>query len=262
MSSVRRTIQVLDLLARKGPLGVRAVAEQLALPVGSVHRLLSELDEESAVERDGQGAWQLGYRLLDIVELQLDGLGFQRLARPFCEAIAAEVGETVNVNVTSGDGCVCIDKVRGNENMQLDWRVGSRGPLHCGGAAKAILAFLADADQQRIVNGPLKQFTPNTITSATVLRAELARIRERGYSIDAQEVVLGVFCVAVPIVDRTGRPVGAISISGPSPKAAGSSVQPLASRLGAAAEEISRRLGFSGEWPPLVAVSRGVHAVG
>ncbi len=32
---------------------------------------------------------------------------------------------------------------------------------------------------------------------------------------------MGVFCVAVPILDRLGRPVGAISITGPSPKAPG-----------------------------------------
>ncbi|WDR03462.1 IclR family transcriptional regulator [Devosia algicola] len=250
MSSVRRTIQVLDLLARKGALGVRSVAQQLDLPVGSIHRLLNDLEAEAAVERNAEGTWQLGYRLLDIVELQLDGLGFQRLARPFCEAIAAAVGETVNVNVTSGDGCVCIDKVRGNESMQLDWKVGSRGPLHCGGAAKAILAFLSDADQHRIVNAPLPRFTPNTITAASALREELERIRKRGYSIDNQEVVLGVFCVAVPIVDRTGRPVGAISVSGPSPKAPGSTVQPLVDQLSAAAGEISRRLGYAGSWPP------------
>ena len=42
----------LDLLARKGPLGVRAVAQQLGLPLGSVHRLLLDLAEEDVVERD------------------------------------------------------------------------------------------------------------------------------------------------------------------------------------------------------------------
>ena len=43
MSAITRSVQVMDLLARKGPLGVRAVAQQLALPLGSVHRLLLDL---------------------------------------------------------------------------------------------------------------------------------------------------------------------------------------------------------------------------
>ena len=250
MSSPRRTIHVLDLLARKGALGVRAVAQQLELPVGSVHRLLLELAEENVVERNVDGAWQLSYRLLEITDLQLDGVGFPRLARPFCEAIAAATRETVNVNILSGDACVCIDKVRGNEGMQLDWRIGSRGPLYAGGSAKAMLAFLSEADQVRVANGEKTQFTINTLTDASALLMELGRIRERGYAIDSQELVMGVFCVGVPILDRLGRPVGGISISGPTPKAPGAEVEALVKRLHEACGQVSRRLGYVGAWPP------------
>ena len=35
MSAITRSVQAMDLLARKGPLGVRAVAQQLSLPLGS-----------------------------------------------------------------------------------------------------------------------------------------------------------------------------------------------------------------------------------
>jgi DNA-binding IclR family transcriptional regulator len=250
VSSVRRTIQVLDLLARKGALGVRAVAQQLELPVGSVHRLLLDLADENAVERNSDGAWQLGYRLLEITDLQLDGVGLPRLARPFCEAIAEATRETVNINVLSGESCVCIDKVRGSEGMQLDWRIGSRGPLYAGGSAKAILAFLSEADQIRVANGAKTRFTPHTLTDATTLLIELARIRDRGYAIDDQELVMGVFCVGAPILDRLGRPVGAMSISGPSPKTAGPGLEPLARRLLEACGQVSKRLGYVGTWPP------------
>jgi DNA-binding IclR family transcriptional regulator len=250
MSSTRRTIHVLDLLARKGALGVRAVAQQLDLPVGSVHRLLLDLSEENVVERNAEGAWQLGYRLLAITDMQLDGVGFPRLARPFCEAIAEATGETVNVNVLSGDACVCIDKVRGGAGMQLDWRIGSRGPLYAGGSAKAILAFMPPADQARVANAPKTQFTANTLTDASALLVELGRIRERGYSIDNQELVMGVYCVGVPILDRLGRPVGGMSVSGSSPKAPGAGVEPLVKRLHEACGQVSKRLGFVGAWPP------------
>ena len=49
MSSIRRAVQVLDLLAGKGALGVRGSAK-LKLPVGSAHRLLIDLSEAHAVE--------------------------------------------------------------------------------------------------------------------------------------------------------------------------------------------------------------------
>ncbi len=250
MSSIKRTIQVLELLARQGAMTARGVSQQLTLPVGSVHRLLVDLAEENVVERNATGAWQLSFRLLEITDLQLDGVKLPRLARPFCEAIAATTRETVNINVATTDGCVCIDKVRGNEGMQLDWRIGSRGPLYCGGGAKAMLAFLSEAERERIIAQPRERYTRNTLTDADDLRAELARTRERGYAIDDQEVVMGVFCVGVPIVDRTGRPAGAISISGPTPKAPGPAIQPWVDLLNHAANSVSGRLGYSGNWPP------------
>jgi len=251
MSSVKRAIEVLDLLARKGALGVRAVATHLDLPVGSVHRLLQDLDDENVVERNEDGNWRLSYRLLQITELQLDNIQLPRLARPFCETIAEATRETVNVNVLSGANCICVDKVRGNEGMQLDFRIGTRSPLHCGGSAKAILAFQPDATIDKVVSEPLTGFTSRTITAPDELKAELARIRRRGYSIDDEELVMGIWCVGMPIVDRTGRAVGAISITGPSHKSVGPEVQPLVDLLANACNQVSRSLGYSGSWPPM-----------
>jgi IclR family acetate operon transcriptional repressor len=225
MSAITRSVQAMDLLARKGPLGVRAVAQQLSLPLGSVHRLL------------------------EITGLQLERIELPRLFRPFAETIAAATNETVNLNALYGHAGVCIDKVRGNEGMQLDNRIGSRGPLNCGGAGKAMLAFMDETEREQVCAAPLEALTPLTITDPARLREEIGRIRERGYSIDDQEVVMGVYCVAVPILDRMGRAAGAISVTGPSPKQPGPEVEPLVVMLQDACRHLSHRLGYSGPWP-------------
>jgi DNA-binding IclR family transcriptional regulator len=249
MSSIIRSVQAMDLLARKGPLGVRAVAQQLKLPLGSVHRMLLDLAEAGVVDRTPAGEWELSFRLLEITGLQLERIELPRLFRPFAEAIAARTGETVNLNALHGREGVCIDKVRGNEGMQLDWRIGSRGPLHYGGAGKAMLAFMDETEREQVYAAPMEAVTPYTITDPQRLREEIGRIRERGYSIDDQEVVVGVYCVAVPLLDRMGRSAGAISVTGPSPKAAGPGVLPVVAMLQEACRHVSHRLGYSGRWP-------------
>lgn len=249
MSSIIRSVQAMDLLARKGPLGVRAVAQQLKLPLGSVHRMLLDLAEAGVVDRTPTGEWELSFRLLEITGLQLERIELPRLFRPFAETIAAATGETVNLNALHGFSGVCIDKVRGNEGMQLDWRIGSRGPLYYGGAGKAMLAFMDETEREQVFAGPLEAITPYTITDPQRLRDEIGRIRERGYSIDDQEVVVGVYCVAVPILDRMGRAAGAISVTGPTHKAAGPGVLPLVAMLQDACRHVSHRLGYSGRWP-------------
>ena len=249
MSAITRSVQAMDLLARKGPLGVRAVAQQLSLPLGSVHRLLLDLSEEGIVDRTPSGEWELSYRLLEITGLQLERIELPRLFRPFAETIAAATSETVNLNALYGRAGVCIDKVRGNEGMQLDNRIGSRGPLNCGGAGKAMLAFMDETERELVYAAPLESLTPFTITDPALLRDEIGRIRERGYSIDDQEVVVGVYCVSVPILDRLGHAAGAISITVPSVKKPCTEVLPIDAMLQDAARHVSHRLGYSGPWP-------------
>lgn len=251
MPSITRSIQTMELLARKAPLGVRAIAAQLGVPLGSVHRLLVELEVEGIAERNLAGEWELSYRLLEITGMQLERLGIPALARPFAERIAEATQETVNINALSGLHGVCVDKVRGNEGMQLDMRIGARGSLHCGGGGKAMLAYMNEAEQRAVLTSPLVQLTPKTITDASLLQQELRQIRTRGYSIDDQEVVMGVYCVAVPILDANARPVGALSITGPSPKSPGPALEPLVAMLNEACGHVSRRLGFRGDWPAI-----------
>ena len=255
MSSILRSVQVMELLAKKGPLGVRAVAQQLALPLGSIHRLLLDFETAGVAERTPEGEWALSFRLLEITGMQLDRLELPRLARPFADRIAEETRETVNINALHNMMGVTIDKVRGNEGMQLDMRIGSRGPLHCGGAGKAMLAFLTPEQRQAVYDQPLKALTPGTITDPRELAREVERIRARGYSLDHDEVVVGVRCVAMPILDRAGRPVGAMSISGTSPKQPGEELDHMVGLLSEACGHISRRLGFGGDWPPVMALA-------
>jgi DNA-binding IclR family transcriptional regulator len=251
MSSIKRSVQILELVARRGPLGVRAVAQQLQLPLGSVHRILLDLEEEAIIDRNAENEWELSYRLLEIVGAQLDRIELPRLARPFAERIAEQTRETVNVYALSALACVCVDKVRGNEGMQMDMRIGTRGAINAGGAGKAVLAYMSDTDRERVLALPLPSMTASTITDPDMLRAELVRIRRRGYSIDDQEVVVGVYCISVPVFDRTGRPVGALSITGPSVKKPGPDLQPLVTMLSEACGTISRKMGYAGHWPPV-----------
>ena len=143
------------------------------------------------------------------------------------ERLAETSGESVHLSAPSGTDSVCLDKAQTNFQLQLSTRIGSHGPMYCTGSGKALLAFLPEAERESLSAAqPFRAVTPHTITSLAALRRELQRTRERGYSLDHEEAVLGVHCVGVPILNRFGRPVAAISVSGASPKAAGPATRP------------------------------------
>lgn len=56
--------------------------------------------------------------------------------------------------------------------------------------------------------------TSHTITDEPTLLVELDAVRQRGYAVDDEEDVEGVFCVGAAVRDHTGRCAGAISVTG------------------------------------------------
>jgi DNA-binding IclR family transcriptional regulator len=245
MATVPRVIHVIDLLARRGPLGVRALAQALHLPLGSAHRILQDLSGEAVVERTASGEWVLSYRLLEIVGVQLERVQLPRLVRPVLEQLASDTRETAFLAVPSRDEIVYLDKVQTDLQLQLNAELGTRRPMHCTGLGKAMLAFLPHVQQEQFLAGSeFRAFTPHTITDPMMLRLELSRIRERGYALDHEEIILGVHCIAVPILNFAGHAVGAISIAGTSTKVEGERLAVLAQRMTAAGEHLSRRIGF------------------
>ena len=88
------------------------------------------------------------------------------------------------------------------------------------------------------------RLTDKTITSMTALQKDLEATRQRGYSIDDEESMLGAFCVGVPILNAGGRPVAAVSISGPTVRFHHAHLAASSAALLAAAEEIRAKLGL------------------
>ncbi|MDJ1159200.1 IclR family transcriptional regulator C-terminal domain-containing protein [Chelatococcus sp. SYSU_G07232] len=92
----------------------------------------------------------------------------------------------------------------------------SRLPLHGSAVGKAMLSAQSDP----VLSGLLPRIALTPLTDRTVadpgrLRHEIAETRGRGYAVDDEEHVPGMRCVAAPILGRRGRPVAALSVSGP-----------------------------------------------
>jgi DNA-binding IclR family transcriptional regulator len=79
-----------------------------------------------------------------------------------------------------------------------------------------LLAFgPPDRVAQYLARTPLEPRTRRTIVEPPALRKEFEAIRQRGYSIDREEFVEGVCCLAAPILDETGLASVALTITIP-----------------------------------------------
>jgi DNA-binding IclR family transcriptional regulator len=90
----------------------------------------------------------------------------------------------------------------------------------------------------------LKAYTSNTIRNLELLLADLRAIRKRGYSVDNEEIEIGLRCVGAPIKDYTGAMIGAISVAAPSARFTSQKTPAVGRLVMEVAAEISETLGY------------------
>lgn len=236
---------VLEILARRGSVGVSDVAGELAVHKSTAFRLLSALERRGLVEQDGdRGKYRLGFGVLRLASAVIGRLDLVRQARPVLEDLAATVGETVNLAVLRSHYAVNVDEARGSAAVAAQNWTGQLTPLHATSSGKVLLAFQSAAERNRLLaSAGLARFTKRTITSAKVLGGELDRTRAAGFATAFEEYEEGLNAVAGAVRDHTNSVVASLSVSGPGYRLDEERVAHLARIVVAAAGRISQRLG-------------------
>lgn len=241
-----KALDLLDLLSRQGAMSLTQLCQELGQPKSSVFRYLVTLEEHGYVQRSQNGdTYSLGLKLLELGNAVAGQSTVHEVALPFMRNLINEFGETVNLAILESGKVVYIEILEGTHSIRMAARPGQRDFAHSTAIGKAILAYAPPAEAENVVKRyGLPQRTPATVTTLEGLRAELAQVHERGYSIDNIENELGVRCVAVPILNHQSHPIAAISVSGPADRIHGAKVELIGEALLNAARAISQRLGY------------------
>lgn len=194
VKSASRTVALLELLAARGdrPARLDELAAELGVPRSSMYQLLRTLVDCGWVRTDTTGSlYGIGIRALHTGTSYLDSDPHVRAARPCLDEASDALGETIHLARLDGPNVVYLATRESHEYLRTLSRVGRRVPAHAGALGKALLAERPD-DRLPLPEGPLTPCTENTHTEHATLLADLAGVRERGYSIDREETVTGI----------------------------------------------------------------------
>jgi len=246
VQSVDRAISVLEILARRGEAGVSEVASEIDVHKSTAFRLLGALEDRGLVEQaTDRGKYRLGFGLIPLAGAVTDNLDVTRQGREVCHALAAELGETVNVALLQEHHAVNVDEARGPSTIGTHNWIGRLTPLHCTSSGKILLAHLDPPRRTQLLKASgMQRFTARTITTPAALDAELAQVREHGYAVAVEEYEVGLNAIAAAVLDRAGAVIAAVSVSGPSYRLDEHRLTALKDPLLAATAEISRRMGW------------------
>lgn len=214
--TVGKALDVLDMVAGAGhPVRFTELLEKSRYPKATLYRLIQTLTHQGMLSHDpDRQTYALGVRLVRLAHAAWAMSSLAPLALPYLDDLAAATGETIHLAQMDDGQVLYVDKRNATKPVEMFAQAGKVGPAYCTGVGKAMLAFLPEAERERILQRQtFHPFTPNTIDSVDRLREELRRIRAVGHAFDREEHERGIICCAAPILSRSGRVIGALSVT-------------------------------------------------
>lgn len=214
VQSLERGLAVICAFDRDhAELTLSEVAAKTGVTRATARRFLLTLARLGYVRSDAR-FFSLTPRVLELGYAYLSSLSLPEVAEPHLEALVAEVNESSSVSVLDGADVVYVARVPVSRIMTVAISVGTRFPAYATSMGRVLLAGLSEADLDTYLEAVrFAKLTARTVTTASALRTELAKVRGQGYALVDQELEEGLRAVAAPIRDRTGRVVASLNIS-------------------------------------------------
>ena len=241
---VMKALQVLDYVARQGhDVTLTETVQELGLPKTTVFRYLQTLSATGFLSHDQlRDRYGVGVRFRELGRIDRNLTELREVAQPEMRQLVDTFHETVNLAVLADSEVVYIDMLEPERPLKAQARVGHRHPAHSTSLGKAMVAFLPDAGGVAAPGEELPAMTHKTLTDARKFRRQVEDVRRRGYAVEIGENEDGLMCIGVPILDRAGFAVAAISLSAPERRMRRERTDAAAVALKVAAERIAMHL--------------------
>ena len=238
-SAAGRVTEVLDAFAAaRSDLGVSEIARTMACSKSVVHRILVALVAADYIVADPVShRYRFGPKVALLASAGSGGDDLRRRALPHLEVVRERTGETATLSLLRGPVRLYAEQLESRQAVRQTVVVGAEAPLHLGASGKAILAHLPEDRWPAAARGQ-------------ALRAELERVRRRGYAVSQAERIPGAASVAAPIFDRTGAVVGSLSAAGVLARSDARTAARYGAVVLAEARALSHELGWRGRGAP------------
>jgi len=237
-----RTLRILEVLGKSNtPMTPTQINAELGLPKQTVHRLCKTLVQEGFLIKDSAGKLLRPSRRLRQFSSGILYSSHINIGRhQILVDVARQVSETVNFVVPEDKGMKYLDRVEADWPFRIQLPVGTHVPFHCTASGKTFLASLPSSKRRAMIDSLyLEALTPNTLTDAGKLDAELEKIARQGFALDNEEFMPDMVAIAVPVKDLQGRFFASLAFHGPVQRISIASIKEQADVLFKGAEKLT-----------------------
>ena len=249
--AILRGLEILKFVGEsEEPVTIAELSRHLDIPKTSVFNIVGALVEKNflSIKNKKLKSYELGVGAFELGTLYMNKTELINISDPVLKWLSDNVLETVFLGVVNNNDLIYVDKKESKGTLRTTGNLGSRNTLYSTSLGKAILATYSKSEINRYMEQVnLLPRTKNTIVNREDLLEDLNRIRQRGYSISDEENEEGIYCIAAPICNSTGKSISALCISSLKMKVDNERTEVHKGFVIKAALEISRKLGYAKE---------------
>lgn len=239
---IDRAVLILDAIARyPNPVKLKILSAETGLHPSTTHRILNSLINNSFVEKEPDGHYRLGIKLLQMSVRLHTSIDLRSIALPFMERLRDSLNESVNLTIREGDVLIYIEKAFPDRMMHVQQIIGSKAPLHVTAVGKLMLGAAGEDEIKSYTRRTnLPAYTRNTLSNSDKLLDDCLSSYQKGFGLDNEEAEIAVGCIGVLIYDNTRNVAGGLSVSAPIERRKITWVEEVIQT----AKEISTQLGY------------------
>jgi IclR family pca regulon transcriptional regulator len=214
VASLGKGLDVLTCFGRQhSRLTVSEVARLTGASPASARRSLLTLGRLGYLASDGKRFW-MQPRCLLVAHAFLASRPMPSLAQPLLDALSERTRESASLGQLLDDDAIVIARSTARRSLSTGLGIGSRLPAYCSAMGRVLLAGLPPREAERRIRAMARPaLTPSTVVQVPRLLELLEHCRAEGYASNDGELEIGVRSLAVPVRDREGAVVAAMSIA-------------------------------------------------
>ena len=248
VKAIDTTIDVLQAVQQFDGASITKLANHLDCSKSTIHGHITTLQSHGYLTRRPDNKYHLGLKFADLGRASRKKYEYFGDIQSTVDRLANETGERAQYMVEENGLGVYLYRATGARAPPTDAEVGKHRELHVCASGKAILAHLSEDRRVEIIkqHGVIGR-TENTITDRETLFSSLAEVHERGYAINDQESVKGVWGLGAPVMNENREVLGGLSISGPTHRMKNQEnhVEHFANKVIGVTEEIGLDISYS-----------------
>lgn len=215
VESLARGLHVLEAFAQAhGPMSLSQIAAAARIDKSAAQRLTHTLVKLGYLEK-APGGLVPGRRILDRSFDYLRTTPLVNRAVPVLADLRKAAQERVDLSLFDDLTMLYLVRMQSKRETFFAHLIGRRVPTFCTSGGRAVLSHLPhDQVLDILERSDRRKLTPRTTTDIGEILERIAQVRETGYSLAIEEVLVGEVAVAAAVLDPSGAPIGAIHVAG------------------------------------------------